>query len=396
MKTLVGATVAAGLGLAAGAALIAAAQESRVLGGPGAEAPQQADPRFTVETIAEGFATPWSLAFLPDGRMLVTERPGTLRLVTADGLAPDPVEGLPDDIYFDRLDGLFDVVLHPDFAENRLVYFVYSTGDARVNAIRAVRGRLEEPSPGRLRLADVEMLFEARSIRPAPMHAGGRLVFLPDGTFVMTLGDGVIWREDALRMNTVVGKSVRLNADGTVPADNPFVGQENVRPEIYTIGHRNPLGLAWDPVRGVLYQTENGPWGGDELNALKPGAHYGWPAVTHGRDYNGAWVTPYETYPGVEEPLVDWTPVIAASGLAVYHGGLFPEWDGDVLAGGLGARAVVRVEIDPETGAAREAERLFGDLRERIRDVREGPDGAIYLVTDHPRDGKVLRVTPAD
>jgi glucose/arabinose dehydrogenase len=347
------------------------------------------DSRFTITTLADGLAAPWSVAFLPDGSMLVTEKAGPrLRLVTASGLAPEPISGLPDDIFVSGQGGLLDVAPHPDFAQNRMIYFTYAAGSADANATKVARARLDGSS-----LSGLEVLFTASPLKQGDGHFGGRLAFLPDGTFVLTVGDGFIQRENAQRLGATVGKTIRLNADGSAPSNNPFVGQEGAAPEIWTLGHRSPQGLAYDAQTGVLYETEHGPWGGDELNRIEPGANYGWPAITHGRDYNGAAISPFTEMEGMEQPLVNWTPVIAASGLAIYRGPLFSDWDGDILAGGLQANGVVRVEIDA-SGAAREAERLFTELGERVRDVRVGPDGAVYLVTDHPADGKLIRVTP--
>jgi glucose/arabinose dehydrogenase len=347
------------------------------------------EPRFEIATLADGLAAPWSVAFLPDGGMLVTEKAGPrLRLVTAGGLAPEPISGLPEDIFVSGQGGLLDVALHPDFAQNRLVYLSYAAGTADANATTVARARLDGNS-----LSGLEVIFTASPLKQGDGHFGGRLAFLADGTFVLSVGDGFIWRENAQRMSATVGKMIRLNADGSAPGDNPFVGQDGAAPEILTLGHRSPQGLAYDAQTGVLWETEHGPWGGDELNRIESGRNYGWPVITYGRDYNGAAITPFTEYEGMEQPRVNWTPVIAASGLAVYRGRLFPDWDGDLLAGGLQALGVVRVELDA-SGAAREAERLFTEREERIRDVRVGPDGAVYLVTDHPTAGKLLRVTP--
>ncbi len=347
------------------------------------------DSRFAVTTLADGLEFPWGMAFLPDGSILVTEKPGRLRLVRDGGLVEQPISGLPEDILYAGQGGLLDVALHPRFASNRLVYLSYSTGAEEANATRVVRARLDGTS-----LSGLETVFTAAPLKKDPMHFGGRIAFLPDGTFALTVGDGFTWREDAQRLDTHLGKIVRLADDGSIPADNPFVGREDARGEIWSFGHRNPQGLAVDPATGRLWETEHGPWGGDEVNLIEAENNYGWPVITWGRDYNGARISPFREYAGMEQPEVDWTPVIAASGLAVYRGSLFRDWDGDLLAGGLQSRSVVRVEVDA-AGGAREAERLFRDEAgaARIRDLDVGPDGAIYLLTDDA-NGRLLRVTP--
>jgi glucose/arabinose dehydrogenase len=349
------------------------------------------EPRYEVTTLAEGLRAPWGLAILPGGSMLVTEKAsGTVRLVRNGALVEEPITGVPEDIFHGGQGGLLDIALHPQFATNRLVYLSYSWGDASANATRVARARLDGSA-----LTNLEVIFTADPLKNTAIHFGGRIAFLPDNTFVLTIGDGFVMREDAQRLGSLLGKTVRLNDDGSIPADNPFVGQEGARGEIWTLGHRNEQGLVVDSVTGRLWETEHGPWGGDELNLLERGNNYGWPVITWGKDYNGARISPFREYPGMEQPRVNWTPVIAASGLAVYHGSLFREWDGDILAGGLQAGTIVRVETDA-AGAAMEAERLqLFDTPTRVRDVRVGPDGAIYVLTDHPDNGRLLRIAPA-
>jgi glucose/arabinose dehydrogenase len=360
----------------AGAALLAA---------PG---PAQ-EPAYRIETLAEGLHAPWGMAFLSDGDILVTEKAtAELRLVRNGALVPEPIAGVPDDVFGGGQGGLLDVASHPDFANNGLVYLTYSWGDAEANGTRVARARFDGTA-----LTGLEPIFTASPLKDTNIHYGGRMAFLPDGTFLLTVGEGFQYREQAQMPTSLLGKIVRLNDDGSIPRNNPFVDQPPARPEIWTLGHRNEQGLAVDRDTGAVWETEHGPWGGDELNLIEKGKNYGWPVITWGRDYNGARISPFREYEGMEQPKVDWTPVIAASGLAVYRGALFPQWDGDILAGGLGARAVVRVEVAAD-GTAREAERLFGELGERIRDVRVGPDGAIYLLTDDYVNGKLYRVTP--
>jgi len=341
---------------------------------------------YRIETVAEGLDHPWSLAFLPDGRMLVTERAGRLRVIAGGALRPEPVAGVPP-AYVASQGGLFEVLPDPDFESNGRLYLTLAHGGPDANATRLVRGRLAD---GRLR--DVEVLFTAQPAKDTPVHYGGRMAWLPDGTLALGLGDGFDYREAAQKRDNHLGTIVRLNADGSTPADNPVVGEPGARDEILSYGHRNIQGLVYDRGRGVLWAHEHGPRGGDELNRIRAGANYGWPLATHGVDYNGALVSPYTSRPGTEPPVVHWTPSVAPAGMALYEGDLFPEWRGDLLVSTLVEQSVRRLVI--ENGAVVRQEVLFRGLGERIRDVRVGPDGAVWLLTD-AADGRVLRVTPA-
>ncbi len=343
---------------------------------------------YRVETVAGGLVHPWSLAFLPDGRLLVTERPGRLRVIEpgAKGqfaLRSEPVQGLPA-VMAQGQAGLFDVLLHPGFADNGLLYLSFAHGTAEANHLRVVRARFD----GR-RLLDVTPVFTSQPAKKASQHFGGRMAWLPDGTLVLGMGDGNLDRTDAQRLHTHLGKLLRIQADGSVPADNPFVGTAGSRPEIYSRGHRNPQGLV--TVGGVLYAHEHGARGGDELNRISPGANYGWPLTTGGIDYTYARVSPYRRLPGIEPPLLEWTPSVAPAGLAWYDSDLFPAWRGSLFVATLKERSVRRVPITG--GAAGAQEVLFRELGERLRDVRVGPDGALYLLSDSV-DGRVLRVRP--
>ncbi len=338
---------------------------------------------YEPETVAEGLEHPWSLAFLPDGRKLVTERAGRLRVIEDGALLEKPVAGVPE-AFVRSQGGLFEVLPDPDFEENQRIYLTLAHGSPRANRTRLVAGRLTDH-----RLEDVEVLFDSEPARSTPVHYGGRMTYLPDGTLVLGLGDGFDYREQAQDNANHLGTIVRLNPDGSVPEDNPFVDDPDARPEIYSYGHRNVQGLAFDVEREMLWQHEHGPRGGDELNRIEAGANYGWPAITHGIDYSGARISPFREMVGMESPLIDWTPAIAPAGLTVYRGSMFPEWDGDLLIAGLVARAVIRVSVDE--GRPEEVERLFSGLDARIRDVHTGPDGAIWLLTDHS-DGRVIRV----
>jgi len=342
---------------------------------------------YRIETVATGLEHPWSIAFLPDGRMLVTERAGRLRVIENGQLLETPVAGVPDS-YVRSQGGLFEVLPDPEFAENGVIYLSQAYGTDASNTTRLLRGRLEG-----LELRDVEVLFEASPRRANPVHFGGRMALLPDGTLVLGLGDAFDDREDAQRLDSHTGSIVRLHRDGRVPADNPFVNDPDARPEIYSYGHRNVQGIVHDDETGVLWSHEHGPRGGDELNIIEPGVNYGWPVVTHGIDYSGARITPYTSLPGMRDPVRYWTPAIAPSGMTLYRGDLFPEWHDSLMITSLVQRQVLRVPLDGAQVTGEE--RLFEEVGERLRDVRSGPDGSIYLLTDKP-EGRVLRVTRDD
>ena len=342
---------------------------------------------YRIETLSEGLENPWAVAFLPDGRMLVTERVGRLRIVEADGsVDPEPVAGLPE-AFIAAQAGLMDVALDPDYGDNRWLYLTYAFGSLEANNTRLARGRLVDG-----RLQDVEVLFSALPAKAGAAHYGGRMAFLPDQTLVLTLGDGFDWREQAQDPSNHLGKIVRLNRDGSIPKDNPLVGQTGAAAEIYSLGHRNVQGIVYDAESQRLYSHEHGPRGGDELNLIKPGNNYGWPLITYGIDYTGAQISPYTELPGLQQPLLQWTPSVAPSSLTQYRGALFPEWQGDLFASTLAERSVRRIRLQDGKPAGQEV--LFAELGERIRDVRSGPDGALYLLTDSA-EGRLLRVLPA-
>jgi glucose/arabinose dehydrogenase len=343
---------------------------------------------YKVTEIAKGLDHPWSMAFLPDGSMLVTERQGRLRLIKAGLLQSQPIAGVPA-VHTGSQAGLFDIVLHPNFAQNHIVYLTYAAGTAAANGTQVARARFDGDS-----LQDLQVIFKATPLKDTDNHYGGRLAFLPDGTFVLTIGEGFEYREQAQELTSDLGKIIRLNEDGSVPQDNPFVGQAGVRPEIYTWGHRNAQGLIFDAQSGLLYETEHGPRGGDELNIIVAHKNYGWPVITYGMDYSGAYVSPYTQRPGLEQPVIYWTPSIAPSGLAMYRGEKFPAWKGDLFVGALAFKHLRRVHLD-EHGDVVNQEQLLNDLHWRIRDVRASPDGYLYVCTDEA-DGRVLRLEPAN
>ncbi len=342
-----------------------------------------------VETVATGLVHPWALAFLPDGRMLVTERPGRLRIVTRDGKLSPPIEGLPP-IFVRGQGGLLDVILDRNYAQNKTVYFCFADPFDGGGRTALARARLDDGA--KPRLDDLKIVFRQEGPPSTGNHYGCRIVHMPDNNLFLTMGDHYGPRDEAQNLRNHLGKIVRLRPDGSVPPDNPFVNRPDAKPEIWSYGHRNAQGAAINPASGKFWMHEHGPRGGDEINIPEAGKNYGWPVIGYGIDYSGAKIHEGTHKPGMEQPIYQWTPVIAPSGMAFYGGELFPQWKGNLFVGGLATRIVVRLELDGEK-VTRE-ERLLGDLSERIRDVRNGPDGALWLVTDNAA-GRVLRVTPA-
>jgi glucose/arabinose dehydrogenase len=348
---------------------------------------------FEVVTVAEGLQNPWGLAFLPDGRLLVTEKPGRLRIVGKDGTLSEPVAGLPP-VDARSQGGLLGITLDPAFAKNGLIYWSYAEPrEDGTNNTAVARGRLAED--GAARVENVQVIFHQAPSMSSRQHYGGRLVWGRDGTLFVTLGDRSIpdGRMQAQRMDGLIGKVVRINADGSIPKDNPFVGKEGVRPEIWSIGHRNIQAATLHPSTGELWEVEHGTRGGDELNVARKGKDYGWPTIAYGIEYKGGAITGGITQQaGMEQPVYYWDPVIAPSGMVFYTGSLFPAWKGSLFIGGLLSTNVVRLTLKGEKVTGEE--RLIQDLKERIRDVVQGPDGALYLATDNPK-GRVLKLVPA-
>jgi glucose/arabinose dehydrogenase len=350
---------------------------------------------FEVVTVAEGLQNPWGLAFLPDGRMLVTEKPsGRLRIV-ADGKLSEPVAGLPA-VDGRNQGGLLGLAIDPAFATNHLIYWSYAEPrDGGANNTAVARGRLV--AEGAPRVEDVQVIFHQMPSLMSTLHYGGRLVFSRDGKLFITLGERSITegRMQAQRLDGLLGKIVRINPDGTIPKDNPFVGKEGARPEIWSIGHRNVQAATLNPETGDLWEVEHGTRGGDEINIARKGKDYGWPTIAYGIEYQGGPITGGITAKeGMEQPLYYWDPVIAPSGMVFYTGDLFPAWKGSLFIGGLGSTNLVRLTVKDERVV--DEERLLTDLkpmRERIRDVVQGPDGALYLLTDNSA-GRILKVVP--
>ncbi len=341
---------------------------------------------LSVETVARGLEHPWGLAFLPDGRMLVTERPGRLRIVNLDGTLSALLAGVPP-VYAVGQGGLLDVAVSPDFASDQLVYLTYAEPDGEKAGTSAARARLEGNA-----LVDLQVIYRQRPKVEGGGHYGSRLVFARDGLLFITQGERMTQREKAQDLSTTLGKVVRIHPDGTVPLDNPFVGRSDVLPEIWSYGHRNMQGAALHPETGALWTIEHGARGGDELNHPEAGKNYGWPVITYGRDYSGLRIGEGRAKEGMEQPVYYWDPVIAPSGMAFYTGDKYAGFTGDVFVGSLSPGGLVRLTLT-DGNVTRET-RYLGELRERIRDVVQGPDGFLYLLTDS-RDGRVLRVVAA-
>jgi aldose sugar dehydrogenase len=348
--------------------------------------PAPANGTVRVETVARGLEHPWALAFLPDGRMLVTERAGRVRLVERDGRVSEPLAGVPR-VLARGQGGLLDVALDPRFPDSRLVYLSYAEPGPAGAGTAVARGRLGEG-----RLEDLQVIYQQQPKVESWNHFGSRLVFARDGTLFVTQGDRFTYSQAAQDLSVGIGKIVRINPDGSVPPDNPFVGRAGARPEIWSYGHRNVQAAALDPQTGRLWTVEHGARGGDELNRPEGGKNYGWPVITYGVDYSGASIGEGTAKPGLEQPVYYWDPVIAPSGMVFYTGDALPGWKGSVFIGSLRPGLLVRLTLDG--GRVTREERHLADLRERIRDVRQGPDGLLYLLTDS-RDGRILRVLPA-
>ncbi len=361
----------------------------------------KADPapiNYEIQTVADSLDHPWSLAFLPNGDMLVTERTGRLKRVGKNGkidLVHDFTTGEPHPkVHFgDSMQaGLFDVVLHPQFESNSQIYISYAAQQGGQNSLLLMRFKYDDSAAPRL--SEGKQLFTASPARVQGNHYGARIQFLGDGTLLMPVGDAFHFREKAQQLDTHFGKIVRLNDDGSVPADNPFVDREGALPEIWSYGHRNPQGiiLATD---GRVFAHEHGPAGGDEINEIKAGVNYGWPTVSYGIDYSGGRISPFEARDGTEQSLVHFTPSIAPSGFAQYSGEAFPDWQDDLFLSALVLKHVRHVEIGADGSLGKQTE-LFGELGARFRDVRTGPDGYLYLLTEDKSGpvSKILRVVP--
>ncbi|MDJ0599943.1 MAG: PQQ-dependent sugar dehydrogenase [Crocosphaera sp.] len=344
-------------------------------------------------TVIEGLEHPWGMDWLPNGDLLITERPGRLRIVKNEKLEPQSIRGVPEVLAVGQ-GGLLDVAVHPDVEENGYIYLTYASGTRSSNQTRIARAILEEN-----RLRDVEVIFEVSPMKTGGQHFGSRLLWLNDGTLLASIGDGgnpplkiegELSRKQAQKLDSYLGKIIRINDDGSIPDDNPFVGQEDANPAIWSYGHRNIQGLTIDRRNGQIWSTEHGSRGGDELNKIVVGENYGWPVVTHSQEYTGGEISDKRSLPGMVDPLIVWTPAIAPSGLTIYDGDQFMDWKGDLFAGGLLAREVIRIELNDAGEIVAEYPIKF---EQRVRDVKQGRDGFIYVLTDDP-NGKLIRLEP--
>lgn len=346
--------------------------------------------QISVEVIASGLQNPWGLAFLPDGRALVTERPGRLRIIGKDNKLSDPVAGVPEVAAVGQ-GGLLDVALSPNFVKDNLVFLSFAEPrGANGSSTSVARGKFVEKD-GKASLEDVKVIFRQEPARPGGFHFGSRVVFARDGNLFITTGERNL-KTPAQELSNHIGKIIRVTPDGGVPKDNPFVKNKDAKPEIWSYGHRNVQGAVLHPQTGKLWIVEHGPRGGDEINIPEAGKNYGWPVIGYGIDYSGAKIHENTHKEGMEQPIHYWTPSIAPSGAMFYTGDLFPEWKGNLFTGSLVFTSLYRVELNGEKFVKEEA--LLEAGGDRIRDVRQAPDGAIWLLTD-ARNGKVLRLTPA-
>jgi glucose/arabinose dehydrogenase len=344
--------------------------------------------QLEVQTVASGLVNPWSLAFLPDGRMLVTERPGRMRIVTAEGQLSPPLKGVPE-VWASYQGGLLDVIIDKSYAQNKTIYFCFAEATGGGGRTAVARAVLNNGIGG---LDDVKIIFRQEGPLSSGGHYGCRIVQANDGNLFITLGEHFKYRDEAQNLGNHLGKLIRIAPDGSVPADNPFIGRADAKPEIWSYGHRNEQGLAINPASGDLWEIEHGPRGGDEVNIIGKAKNYGWPVIGYGIDYDGARIHEGTAKDGMEQPIKYWVPSIAPSGMTFYTAALFPKWTGSLFTGALEGRMLVRLSLNGNTVTGEE--RLLQNLNERIRDVRQGPDGALWLLTDNSA-GRILRVSPA-
>jgi len=344
--------------------------------------------QLEVQTIASGLVNPWALAFLADGRMLVTERPGRMRIVSSGGQLSPALKGVPD-VWATGQGGLLDVVTDHAFKQNNTIYFCFSERTAGGGRTAVARAKLVDGDAPRLE--DVKVIFRQQGPLSSGNHYGCRIAQARDGNLFVTLGEHFSHRDEAQNLGNHLGKLIRITPDGAAPNDNPFVGRDGARPEIWSYGHRNEQGLAINPASGEVWEIEHGPRGGDEVNIIGKGKNYGWPVIGYGIDYNGTKIHASTAKDGMEQPIKYWVPSIAPSGMAFYTGKLFPKWDGSLFTGALAGKMLVRLSLNGNSVTGEE--RLLQDLNERIRDVRQGPDGALWLLTDNAA-GRILRVSP--
>ena len=356
--------------------------------------PKQQPSGYSLVPVVENLEHPWGLAWLPSGDILITERPGRLRIVRNGVLEPSPISGVPP-VLASGQGGLLDIALHPDFENNRLVYLTYAAGDSQSNRTEVARAEFDGSS-----LQNLETIFTVNRQKYDTQHFGSRLTWLPDGTLLVSVGDGGnppveldgdLIRKQAQNLDAYLGKIVRINDDGSIPTDNPFVDDSSAAPGVWSYGHRNIQGMAYDPIRNQVWVSEHGARGGDELNQVRAGENYGWPLVSHSREYStGQPVAPTQSQPGMVDPKIVWPMTVAPSGLEVYTGDVFPDWQGNLFAGGLRTGSLHRIGVD-ESGNATELGTI--EVNQRVRDVRQGPDGLLYVLTDEDA-GQLLRLEP--
>jgi aldose sugar dehydrogenase len=349
---------------------------------------------YQITPVVAELEHPWGMAWLPNGEILVTERPGRIRRIRQGQLDPTPISGVPD-VFASGQGGLLDIAVHPQFAQNRLVYFTYAAGTAAANRTRLARAVLEGS-----RLTNLQVIFEVSQTKAGGQHFGSRILWLPDGTMLLSIGDGgnpptqlegKLIRHQAQNLKSQLGKILRLRDDGSVPPDNPFVKTANADPRIYSYGHRNIQGLAYDPLNKRVWASEHGSRGGDELNLIRPGQNYGWPVVTHSREYTGGEISAQRSQAGMVDPKLVWPQTVAPSGLAVYTGNRYVNWQGNLFAGGLMIQQVRRLSLDPQVNIRGDEQIAVG---QRVRDIRQGPDGLLYILTDAAPNGQLLRLEP--
>jgi glucose/arabinose dehydrogenase len=360
------------------------------------DATASADPVATPQgvqktTVIEGLDHPWGMAWLPDDAILITERSGQLRIVRDGVLDPTPIAGVPE-VFAVQQGGLMDVSLHPRFSENAWVYLTYSHGTRQANHTRVARAKFDGSA-----LSDLEVIFQVSQLKSGGQHFGSRIVWLPDDTLLIAIGDGGnpplqldgdLIRKQAQNRRSHLGKIIRLNDDGTIPNDNPFVESPDADPAIWSYGHRNIQGLTFDSQTNRIWSTEHGARGGDELNLVEAGENYGWPLITHSREYSGGIISDQQSRPGLVDPKLVWTPAIAPSGLVIYDSDRVPQWQGDLFAGGLVSRDVRHIELDESGNVVNETSI---DIGQRVRDVRQSPDGLLYILTDEA-NGQLIRI----
>jgi len=345
--------------------------------------------KLDVETVATGLAYPWGLAFLPGGRMIVTEKPGRIRIVSREGQLSPPLTGVPE-VWFSGQGGLLDIAVDRAYAQNNTIYICYAERASGGGRTTVARGKVTESGPPKL--TDVKVIFRQEGPLSSGNHYGCRIAQAPDNNLFVSLGDHYSAKDHAQTLNNHIGKVVRIMPEGGAPKDNPFAGRDDARPEVWSYGHRNSQSLALNPATGDLWEIEHGPRGGDEINVIGKGKNYGWPVIGYGIDYSGARIHAATSKDGMEQPVKYWVPSIAPSGMAFYTGDLFPKWKGSLFVGALAGQMLVRLPVNGTTVGTEE--RLLQNLNERIRDVRQGPDGALWLLTDSS-GGRILRISPA-